>query len=240
MGHLVAISLVLAVAPAMADSSAPSLSSAKDGFSACVTAPTFDGEAGWLLLGEASLDASEILARALKLQDACIEAEPVATSLFANLRPGLHVVVHGRYQTREAALAAAAQLRAKRVRVEVKASGSIRAAHGALPSRLVQVRGVATLNEEPRRIPIVVTPGDANARWDAAPLASFRADARGRFIWWTSAVGDATLSADIAREWMRKGSNMLKEAGETVTLRKEDRSRVDVQGFESSDWFCGE
>ncbi len=185
---------------------------------------TFRGEPGWLVLGETSDDAGSIAARALKLEADGIEAHPIGTDAFANLKPGLFAIVHGAFATREEAEAHARALGERRIRASVKQSGALRGGHP-----LVEIRGTTSRNGQPGRYPVEVTTGDGGE-------GAITPAAGGAFVWWTS--GPARLHLR-SRAPLPEQHNSSSPADVCVTLAAGTRGRVDVGELETTTWFCG-
>ena len=123
---------------------------------------TFRGEPGWFVLGDASADASVIVAKALKLEADGMEAHPIPTDEFEGLMAGLYTVVHGAFATRAEAQARVETLRARKdpdLREGVGGAGAA--------DRLVEIRGIATRNGKRG-------PGRCSLRSRTAAKASYR------------------------------------------------------------------
>src|SRR5262245_49976771 len=96
--------------------------------------PAFDGNPGWLVIGEATTGAREA---ALKGGDGMAQGGPVAavrSNLFRGLRKDLIVLVYGGFADRARATALAAELNGKGIKVYVKDSGALAAPEGSRPS----------------------------------------------------------------------------------------------------------
>lgn len=102
---------------------------------------TFRGEPGWLVIGEAFRSERLAALRCGERVAAGLSATPIRTDLFANLRPGLVVLIYGAFPTRAEASALASELRGKGFATTVKQSGIVKPARADTRSRLVHLWG---------------------------------------------------------------------------------------------------
>jgi hypothetical protein len=184
---------------------------------------TFHGEPGWLVIGDTSPDAAVIMARALKLEAAGVEAHPVATDSFESLTPALYSVVHGAFATQAEAQALVDKLRSKKIKAYAKESGPLR---GGTP--LVEIRGVATRNGTRGRWPLLVTVDDGSKM-------TLESAVNGQFVMWMVVAGN--LDIENEAETPDK-DNMRAPGGVCAHLTPATRGRVDVGVLDTASWFC--
>jgi ketosteroid isomerase-like protein len=184
---------------------------------------TFRGEPGWLVLGDSSADAQAIMARALKLEAAGVEAHPVATDSFEGLTSGLFAVVHGAFATREEAQALVETLRPKKIKASAKESGPLRGG-----GRLVEIRGIAARNGTRGRWPLLVTTDDGGE-------GTLKSAANGEFVMWMATTG----KLDIQNEAETPDKhNMRAPDGVCMRLTPSTSGRIDVGVLDTTTWFC--
>ena len=102
--------------------------------------PAFDGDPGWLVIGETTSDAREAAMKAGDRLALGIAVSPVRSDLFQGLRKGLFVLIYGGFADRARAAALATELGVKGIKVYVKNSGALATTAGARP-RLLRVWG---------------------------------------------------------------------------------------------------
>ena len=184
---------------------------------------TFHGEPGWLVVGETSSDAQAIMARALKLEAAGVEAHPIATDSFEGLASGQFAVVHGAFATRAEAEALVEALRPKKIKAYAKESGPLRGG-----GRLVEIRGVAARNGTRGRWPLLVTTDDGGE-------GTVKAAANGQFVMWMAASGKLDIQNEAETP---DKDNMRASAGVCIQLAPSISGRVDVGTLDTTTWLC--
>jgi hypothetical protein len=184
---------------------------------------TFRGEPGWFVLSDASADAQVIMARALKLEAAGVEAHPLATDSFEGLTSGMYAVVHGAFATREEAQALVEALRPKKIKAYAKESGPLRGG-----ARLVEIRGVAARNGTRGRWPLLVTSEDGGEGW-------LKSAANGEFVIWMPTIGKLDIQNDAETP---PKDNMRAEDGVCMRLTPSTRGRIDLGVLDTTTWFC--
>jgi hypothetical protein len=102
---------------------------------------TFTGEPAWLVIGEAFRSERLAAVRCGERVAAGLPATPIQTDLFADLRPGLAVLIYGAFPTKAQATAAASRLRSRGLATTVKQSGVVKPARPDTRSRLVRLWG---------------------------------------------------------------------------------------------------
>jgi hypothetical protein len=138
--------------------------------------PVFDGNPGWLVIGEATSNRREA---ALKADGRVAQGVPVAvvrSDLFQGLSKGLMVLVYGRFADKDGAAARAAELKAKGIKVYVKNSGPLAVPAGARPY-LLRVWGRL---EDRIRFPTEIDISDAHDE----KIDSVYTDRQGRYQTW--------------------------------------------------------
>ncbi len=102
---------------------------------------TFTGEPAWLVIGEAFRSERLAAVRCGERVAAGLPATPIQTDMFANLRPGLFVLIYGAFPTKAQAVAVATGLRGSGLAMTVKQSGVVKPARADAKSRLVRLWG---------------------------------------------------------------------------------------------------
>jgi ketosteroid isomerase-like protein len=184
---------------------------------------TFRGEPGWFVLGETSSDAKAIMASALKLEAASVEAHPLATASFGGLAPDLYAVVFGAFDTRAEAQALVDRLRQLKIKAFAKESGPLRG------GRLVEIRGIATRNGKPGRWPVLISD-------ETGGEGDITAAANGQFVFWMDMTGKLEIenAAPTPNE-----HDMRAPAKVCINLPASARGRIDVGTLDTTTWFCG-
>jgi len=184
---------------------------------------TFRGTPGWLVVGESSADAQAIMARALKLEAAGVEAHPIATDSFEGLTAGQFAVVLGAFATRAEAEALVEALRPKKIKATAKESGPLRGG-----GRLVEIRGVAARNGTRGAWPLLVTTGDGGE-------GTVKSAANGQFVMWMAASGDVDIQNEAETPAKH---NMRASAGVCMHFAPSISGRVDVGTLDTTTWAC--
>jgi ketosteroid isomerase-like protein len=184
---------------------------------------TFRGEPGWFVLGETSSDANAIMARALKLEAAGVEAHPLATASFGGLAPDLYAVVLGAFATRAEAQALVDTLKKRNIKAFAKESGPLRGGH------IVEIRGIATRNGKPGKWPLFVSADDGGE-------GQLTAAANGQFVLWMEMNRKLTIE-----NWAGTPDehDMRAPAQVCINLAASTRGRIDVGTLDTTTWFCG-
>jgi hypothetical protein len=134
IGVSLTLALLATAARATSDATAPPAD-------APLVKPAFDGNPGWLVIGETTSDAREAALKAGdRLAKQGIAVSPVRSDLFQGLRKGLFVLIYGSFADRARATALAAELTGKGIKVYVKNSGALAAKPGGRP-RLLRIWG---------------------------------------------------------------------------------------------------
>ena len=186
-----------------------------------------------MVLGGTSASLTAANARANKLRATGIEAEPVATDLFLNLRPGLYAIVLGAYPTREEATARTEALTAQKITTVVKESGKLRRGQ---TRPLVRLTGRALFNANPQHLEVSI--GVEDPKNDSpSPLVSLTSDANGTFVWWTDVVGDLEIIVEPGQ--MRRHDDSSSRGDKCLNIAADTRGSVDAGDIEADSWFCG-
>lgn len=156
---------------------------------------SFRGEPAWLVLGEHFEDGEQASRRAVALRDKGIEATPIESDWFQNLKPDWIPLVHGAYATRDEARARVAELTARGIKVYAKHSGPLAVDDAGAPIRLIRIVGLVEGDEVERPAPVSVDfePGDT--------IVTITTDAEGWYQHWAAApAGAIELKVEYAGE----------------------------------------
>jgi hypothetical protein len=183
------LSLVLLFEPTLAMGDLSTRATPPDGLS---KEASFEGEPGWLVIGEVTRSPREAARLTEQRVLAQVNVTPISTDYFQNLRKGYIALVYGAFKEKRLAETRTDELRKKGIKVDMKHSGPLIQRHRDVPVRLVRFWGRLS---ETIRFPTRVEIDDNQRTMDVFT------DTHGNYQAWLlidqNVGGELSISADL-------------------------------------------